>query len=115
MSSQLPHLCFLESRGITREILQAMAKKLDSSSDSVGVDSMSINDLRIRLNEYSLAVDGDREILVRRFIDLNDEPVESRKEETQEEDENQEDEDDQSEAQEEEDEDQIADDAGGDY
>lgn len=105
----------LESRGITREILQAMAKKLDSSSDSVGVDSMSINDLRIRLNEYSLAVDGDREILVRRFIDLNDETVESQKEETQEEAENQEDEDDQSEAQEEEDEDQIADDAGGDY
>ena len=70
-----------------------MAKKLDSSSGSVGVDSMSINDLRIRLNEYSLAVDGDREILVRRFIDLH-EPVESQEElETQEEDETQEDED----------------------
>jgi len=60
----------LEARGITLQILQTMAKKLDSSSVAAGTDSMSINDLRSRLSAYRFAVDGDREILVRRFVDL---------------------------------------------
>ena len=79
----------LEARDITLQILQALAKKPDSSSDSTGADSMSIDDLRIRLDEYSFAVDGDREMLIRRFVDLpksNVETVEFQEEsETQEE------------------------------
>lgn len=62
----------LEARGLTRELFLMMAKKLDSSSDSAAVDLMSIDDLKIRLNEYRFAVDGDREMLVRRFVDLMD-------------------------------------------
>lgn len=62
-----------------------MAKKLDSSS------SMSIDDLKIRLNEYRFAVDGDREMLVRRLVDFEKSLVDTSNEA-----ENQEDEDDQS-------------------
>jgi len=60
----------LDARGLTRELFLMMAKELDSSSNSGGVDSMSIDSLRIQLDaENSLSIDGDREILVRRLVD----------------------------------------------
>lgn len=60
----------LDARGLTRELFLMMAKKLDSSSNSAGVDSMSIDSLRIQLDaENNLSIDGDREILVRRLVD----------------------------------------------
>ena len=73
----------LEDRSITLQILQTMAKKLEYSADSAGVDSMSIDDLRIRLDEYRFAVDGDREMLVRRFVDLVESIDESEEEQDQ--------------------------------
>ena len=44
---------------------------------------MSIDDLRIRLDEYRFAVDGDREMLVRRFVDLVESIDESEEEQDQ--------------------------------